>query len=534
MNEKSNRNYISFVVAVSVGIFIGLQVEDLLTNDSIEKNAKKFNQVLRYTEKYYITDVDSDRLVESAIEGMLNDLDPHTVYIPPLIQQSVEEEFRGNFEGIGIEFQIIDDTINVVTAIPGGPSEAVGIQSGDRIVKIDGADCVAYSNEDVVSSLRGEKGSSVTVTVYRPSLDLIIDYDIIRDEIPIYSLDASFMIRDSIGYLKLIRFSETTFDEVTSALEEMTDQGMTRLIFDLRNNSGGLLSQAYLISDLFLDGDKLIVYTKGRTPEYSEEFFSSKEYPYESIPIVIMINSGSASASEIVAGAVQDWDRGYIVGETSFGKGLVQRPFLLEDNSAIRLTISEYYTPAGRAIQRDYSDRENYYSDVLDESRSEDRIISDSSETDTLISKVKTKGGREIYAGGGIKPDFVVRNEILSDFLVTLRRNNVYYEFARNYIDRNGETILNQYSDITTFENEFALDGREIRRLKDFIIQKDLDFNEIEFENNRDYILGRINAHIARNYWNNQGWYRVLLNFDEQFSKAFDVILDSGEKIELK
>ncbi|MDZ7763269.1 MAG: S41 family peptidase [Melioribacteraceae bacterium] len=338
----------SKILILIIGLLVGFQIGKWLTSSSISE-FNKVESVLKLTQQYYIDEIDPDTLSETAIEGILSKLDPHSTYIPADIQEVIEEEFEGSFEGIGIEFQIIDDTITVISPIIGGPSEELGIQPGDKIIGIEDSSAVGFSNTDVVRMLRGEKGSEVKISIYRPSLDELFDFTITRDVIPINSVETSFIVQDSVGYVRLSRFAEKTTDELKSALSDLSNGGMKYLVLDLRNNSGGYLDQSVSISDLFIDGEKLIVFTDGRISEFDEEFKASVASQYEDIPLIILINRGSASASEIVSGAVQDWDRGLVIGETSFGKGLVQRSFLLSDNSAVRLTISEYSYSFGKS-----------------------------------------------------------------------------------------------------------------------------------------------------------------------------------------
>ena len=342
-----------------IGIVLGVFLDKVFSEDNLRDSIRKFNDVLTFTEKYYVEEVDTQKLVEAAINGMLNELDPHSVYIAPEQFTQVEESFRGDFEGIGIEFQVVNDTLTVVSAISGGPSEALGILSGDRIVKIEDASVIGISNDDVRKKLRGKAGSEVKVTISRVGVSKLIDYKIVRDKIPLYSVDTHFMINENTGYVSVSRFSETTYDELVDALEDLNKNKMNQLVIDLRGNPGGYLNQAVKISDLFISGKKKIVYTEGRRKDFDEVYYAAESSKFEDIPLIILINRGSASASEIVSGAVQDWDRGLIVGETSFGKGLVQRQFDLPDNSALRLTISQYFTPSGRLIQRDYKNKKN-------------------------------------------------------------------------------------------------------------------------------------------------------------------------------
>lgn len=516
------------LVYLVLGVLLGIQIQKVFSNDDLRENLRKFNDVLTYTNKYYIEEVDSHKLVESAIQGMLKSLDPHTVYIPPKRQKSSEEAFRGDFEGIGVEFQIVNDTITVVSPISGGPSEELGIMGGDRIVKINGESSIGFSNSDVREKLRGKKGTEVDVTIFRPSINKTFDFTIVRDKIPIYSVEADFMINDEIGYISISRFGERTTYEVINALNNLKNNGMKKLILDLRNNPGGLLSQAFQITDLFIDGEKMIVYTKGRRESFNEKFYAKKDYPYENIPLVVLVNRGSASASEIVSGAVQDWDRGLVVGETTFGKGLVQRPFILNDNSAVRITISKYYTPSGRAIQRDYSNKKDYYSSIYhrneEEGKNKDHVI----ESDSTRPVFYTESGRKVFGGGGITPDYIVNMDKLTDYSVNLRRKNVYYPFIRKYLDHN--KIENQYTNYLDFKNNFNFDKNLTTQFIEYAKEKGVEFIEEDFKKDKKYILARLKAHIARNYWKNDGWYSVLLDFDDQFIKATG-LFPEAEKI---
>ena len=316
-SSKFKIHYWSAVILI-LGIVLGTQIEKVFWGNGSANNIIKLNDVLTYTEKYYVEEVDTPKLVDAAINGMLTKLDPHSVYIPASQVQKIEESIRGDYEGIGIEFQIVNDTIIVVSPISGGPSEILGIQSGDRIFKINGINAVGLTNDEITNRLRGDVGTKVNITIYRPETGKNILYEIIRDKIPLYSVDAHFMYNDITGYINISRFSETTYDELKDALIDLKKKGMKQLVLDLRGNPGGILNQAVKVSDLFISGSKKIVYTKGRKGEFEEDFHASEASEFEKIPLIILVNSGSASASEIVAGAIQDWDRGLIVGETTF------------------------------------------------------------------------------------------------------------------------------------------------------------------------------------------------------------------------
>ncbi|MEO8399530.1 MAG: S41 family peptidase, partial [Ignavibacteriaceae bacterium] len=509
MNFKNFR--IPFgVIILTLGIVLGIQIQKVFSDDNLRNSIVKFNDVLSYTEKYYVEDVDTQMLVEAAINGMLSKLDPHSVYIPAKQMESVEESFRGDFEGIGIEFQILNDTLIVVSPISGGPSEVLGIRSGDRIIKIDGEDAVGISNEEVRDKLRGKSGTKVSVTIVRHGVNEPIKYEITRDKIPLYSVDTHFMFDNKIGYVSVSRFAETTYDELLNALNDLKNQGMKELILDLRGNPGGYLNQAFKVADLFIDGKKKIVYTQGRRTEFNDEYYASEPSPFEKIPLVVLVNRGSASASEIVSGAVQDWDRGLIVGETTFGKGLVQRQFDLPDHSAVRLTISKYFTPSGRLIQRDYKDKkskEDYYSEVNDRKETgEKNNLEHTAEKDSTKPIFKTNGGRIVYGGGGITPDYIINAGDITEYTTELLKNNLFYQFILSYLDSHGNIKAKYDDDLNKFKNEFNFSDSDLNQFVKFSEQKDVKLVQKDFDKDKNYIATRLKAQLARNYWKNEGW----------------------------
>jgi carboxyl-terminal processing protease len=521
-----------------VGIVLGVFLNKAFSDDNLRDSIRKFNDVLTFTEKYYVDEVDTQKLVEFAINGMLNELDPHSIYIPPKEFTEVEESFRGDFEGIGIEFQIVNDTLTVVSAITGGPSEALGIQSGDRIIKINDKSAIGITNDEVRKNLRGKAGSEVKVTIVRFGSSQQLDFNIVRDKIPLYSVDTHLMIDANTGYVSVSRFSETTYDELTKALDDLNTQGMTQLVLDLRGNPGGYLNQAVKISDLFISDKKKIVYTVGRRKEFDEEYFASEPSKFENIPLIILINRGSASASEIVSGAIQDWDRGLIVGETSFGKGLVQRQFDLSDNSALRLTISQYFTPSGRLIQRDYKNKkskEDYYSEIAEEDETEGDNVNHTAEQDSARPVYKTDKGRIVYGGGGITPDYIVKLGSLTSYTQNLLRKNSFYTFILSYLDKNGESIKKKFNDnLPLFEKDFKVSETMLKSFNEYAKLKDVTFNQEEYEKDKDYISARLKAQIARNYWKNEGWYSVMLETDEQLIKAVTLFSEANNLTNLK
>jgi carboxyl-terminal processing protease len=537
MNLKGMKfPFIIFILVI--GIFIGVLIDKVFSDNNLHDSITNFDDVLTYTEKYYIEHVDTQKLVEAAINGMLTKLDPHSVYIPAQQMESVEESLRGDFEGIGIEFQVVNDTLTVVSPITGGPSEQLGIMAGDRIIKIDGKQVIGITNEEVRKKLRGKAGTKVTVSILRIGIKTELAYEITRDKIPIFSVDARLMLDDKTGYVSVSRFADKTYDELVDALNELKNQGMKQCILDLRGNPGGYLNQAFKIADLFIPGKNRIVYTEGRRSEFNEQYFASETSPFENMPLIILVNRGSASASEIVSGAVQDWDRGLIVGETTFGKGLVQRQFTLPDNSSLRLTISEYFTPSGRLIQRDYKDNKNkseYFSDAGSENETDGENLNHAAEKDSTRPVFKTSKGRTVFGGGGITPDYIVKSADLSEYTVKLLRNNLFYLYALSYIDLHGSEINSNYGKkLNRFRTEFTFSESDVQKFIDFASQKDVKLVQKDFEKDKDYILARLKAQIARNYWKNEGWYTVLMSVDHQVEKALTLFVVARDLANLK
>jgi carboxyl-terminal processing protease len=521
--KNISQNKFIYLIA---GILIGFIIFNYVYKNKLSAESGKFQEILNITKDYYLEDVDKKKLFESAVNGMFEELDPHTTYLSADFQKQSEDDLRGDFDGIGIEFQILNDTINVVTAISGGPSDKLGIIPGDRIIEVNKKNVIKIKSEKVLKLLRGKKGTTVNLTVYRPSIKKTFNYNIVRDKIPIYSIDSFFMINDEVGYVSLSKFSETTTTELIKSLNELKNKGMKKLILDLRNNPGGLLSQAFQVADLFIDEDKLIVSTQGRKSEFNEEYRASFTSPYEKLPLILLINHGSASASEIVSGAIQDWDRGILVGQTSFGKGLVQRPFILDDGSAVRLTVARYFTPSGRAIQRNYrKSKEEYYLESLEDSTSE---IAEKNK-----KEFKTSKGRIVYENGGITPDFKVRNEELSELYIELRRENVFYEFTRYAIDKKLVNLKNPlFKSLQSFKNNFTIDSKLSNDFINFILEKKINFNRKIYEKDKISIELRLKAHFARELFNNVGWYYILIDEDLYVKKALSLFPDYNKLLQ--
>lgn len=516
-----------FLMLISIGVLVGMKVNTAASGDDVFDNVKKFNEALNLVQKNYVDDVNADKLTEAAIKGMLAQLDPHSTYISQDQLKRINEDFQGSFEGIGVEFDIVNDTITIVTPISGGPSEALGILAGDKIVKIDGVNAVGMTREDVPKKLRGPKGTKVTVSISRGGSPNLIDFEITRDKIPLYSVDASFMINNEVGYARVTRFSATTYDEFAKALADMKKQGMKKLVLDLRNNPGGYLDQAFKMASMFIERGKKIVYTKSRIPAFNDEYISEGG-EYTNMPLIVLVNDGSASASEIVSGAIQDWDRGLIVGENTFGKGLVQRQYDLSDGSAMRVTTSRYYTPSGRLIQKPYEGGE--YKKMLTNPEEGDNLYHTNDTKDTARPEFKTMGGRTVYGGGGVTPDFVVGLDTLTDYSVQLRRVNLFLEFANNYYDANKDNLKSSYSDFLKFRDNFQVTQNMLDDFKGLAASKNITFNDEQYNRDIDFITTSIKSIIARDIWGNNGSMAVWLATDKQFEKAM-TLFPEAEKL---
>ncbi len=485
-----------------------------------------------HIERMYVDDVDKNKLVDAAIVSMLEELDPHSIYIPKEDLEEVNEPLKGNFEGVGIQFNIIRDTIYVVDAIPGGPSERIGIRAGDKVLTIDKETVagVNFKNADVMKRLRGKKGTKVDVAILRRGEPAPLDFTITRDKIPIYSVEASYMAEPGIGYIKVSRFSATTMKEFREKLVELKEAGMKDLILDLQGNGGGYLRTAIDMADEFLGDRKLVVYTEGRTSP-REDTYATKEGLFEKGRLVVLVDEGSASASEIVSGAVQDWDRGLIIGRRSFGKGLVQRPVMLSDGSAVRLTVSRYYTPSGRSIQKSYEDGvEAYQREKIQRLASGELTSADSIHAADTV-KFFTMNKRVVYGGGGIMPDVFVPIDTTqsSDYFGQLVRKGILNTFALGYVDTQREQLLAGYTTPDAFRRNFIVNEGLMKALE---VEADKEGVEPDAEGllrSKDLIGIRLKALIARDLWNTSAYWQVINAdnpVDRSFQKAVETLND--------
>ena len=503
----------------------------LITTSSVvaQTQAQKIGEVYTIINNLYVDDVQSEEIGDAAIVAMLEKLDPHSTYIPKSEVEGANEQINGSFVGIGIRFQLLNDTLLVVNPIPGGPSEKLGIRAGDKIVKIEDEIVagVGLKNAGVRERLLGEKGSRVKVFIKRNNKSELLEFIIARDDIPLNSVVSHYMVDNKTGFIKLTNFSKSTGQEVSDAIKSLKDQGMKDLIFDLQGNGGGLLYGAKYVADEFLDDDKLIVYSEGRSQPKSI-LNADQKGGFEKGRLVILIDEGSASASEILAGAVQDWDRGVVVGRRSFGKGLVQRPLELSDGSQIRLTIARYYTPSGRNIQKPYDNKESYQNDYLNrylngEMMSADSInFPDSLKYETLIRK------RTVYGGGGIMPDLFVSLDTLeySDYYKKLSRSGTFNDFSIRYVEENREQIKANYATISKFKEQFGRDNKYMDQFIAYAEEQDtsLVFNEADFEISRELIKIRLKALIASSVWDYSAFYEVFNLKNEIFMAAYSLL----------
>lgn len=450
--------------------FVASAQNQLPTGD-FQKYNEKMSTVLQLIQFRYVDTVSINKYVEKGIVEMFKELDPHTAYISKEEVERTNEPLVGNFEGVGIQFQVIKDTIVVANVINGGPSEKVGVMAGDKIIKIDTASAVGkhVNTKWIFDHLRGKKGTIVDVTMLRRGNNKPITFTIIRDKIPINSIDAYYMATPEVGYIKLDRFAQTTMDEFKKALAVLKLQGMKHLVFDLRGNGGGYLGTAIDLADEFLPAKKMIVYTQG-TASPIQEYKSTEKGGFEDGRLIILIDEGSASASEIVSGAIQDWDRGIIMGRRSFGKGLVQKPFTLNDGSVVRLTTSRYYTPTGRCIQKPYEEGlDDYYMDLSKRMKHGELVSADSIKFPDSL-KYYTPSKRVVYGGGGIMPDIFIPMDTnrLNDYYTQLFRKGVFNNFIMQYLDVNRDKLKTEYPTSDNFLANYKVTDDFLKEFYDF------------------------------------------------------------------
>lgn len=492
-----------------------------------QMNANKFGNTLYLIENFYVDTANIDKLVEEAIVAALKELDPHSAYISKKDVEKANEQLVGSFDGIGVTYQLIRDTITVISPVAGGPSEKVGIMAGDQFIKIDGEDAYGkkIDNEYVQKRLRGKKGTKVIVSVKRGDDPELLDFEIIRDKIPLSSINAAYMLDKHVGYIKLDRFAQESTAEFKEAFMKLQGQGMESLVFDLRGNTGGYLNTAIELVDQFIDENKLIVFTEGiHSPR--QEWRSTKDGLYTTGKLVVLIDEGSASASEILSGAVQDHDRGVVIGRRSFGKGLVQRPFNLPDGAQIRLTTSRYHTPSGRCIQRPYENGvEDYAKEMEKRLKHGEYYHADSIHFPDSL-KYKTDGGRTVYGGGGIMPDIFIPVDTAynSKLYTNLVRKGALNRFTTDYGLKHRDAIKAQYGDFYNFNKDFVVSQDLIDGLKAAAKEAKVEWDEEQFKHSEKFLLLQVKALIARNVWETQQYYQVMASVDPGIQKALEVL----------
>jgi len=498
---------------------------------SFDEQAYKLNRMLNLIKTFYVDTVDEPKLVEEAITAMLKKLDPHSIYISKKEVQRMNEPLQGGFDGIGVQFNIFKDTLMVVGVIAGGPSEKLGIKAGDRIIIIDG-DTVAgigLQNSTVIKKLRGKKGTKVVVDILRRGVKKLLRFDITRDKIPIYSLDAAYMVDKKTAYIKLNRFAATSMKEFYKATDSLKRKGLKNIILDLRGNGGGYLRTAINLADEFLEKGEMVVYTEG-THQARQDYKATARGDFEKGRLVILVDEGSASASEIVSGAIQDHDRGVIIGRRTFSKGLVQRPFNLPDGSMVRLTVAHYYTPSGRCIQKPYNKGIKEYSrDVWNRYKNGELTNKDSIHFDEKLKYKTLKSKRTVYGGGGIMPDIFIPLDTtrLTDYYTKLRRKGILYQYTLDYIDKKRDSLLKAYPSFAKFKTSFVVTDAMLNTIKKTAEEKKiLPKDTAEYQESINEIQLIIKSLIARDLWTTSNFYEIINVDDEVLKKAIEIISD--------
>lgn len=530
MNQKLKIAYpIILAIAIVGGVFIGLNLK-VQNTPSFNSNPAflqpdKLSLMLRLIERDYVDSLNKGDVIESIIPDMLETLDPHSSYISASDMQAVSEEMRGNFSGIGVQFVMENDTVLIVDVVSGGPSQKLGILSGDRIVKVEDQNIAGQNieSDSIVSMLRGEKGTIVNISVYRPGYNDLLDFEIERGEIPLYSIDAAYMITTEIGFIKVNRFAESTYAEFVEAMKNLAQQGAEKLIVDLRGNAGGSLQTVIQMVDEFLPKDRLIVYTEGKSRS-RQNFYSSNAGVWIEKDVAVLIDEFSASASEIFAGAIQDNDRGIIVGRRSFGKGLVQEQIPFFDGSALRLTVARFYTPSGRSIQKPYNNgNDEYYKDFQRRVEHNELSIADSIQFDDSL-RYTTIGGRPVFGGGGIMPDFFVPVDTIgvNDFFSAVASKNMVYRYAFDYSDSN-RNKLNSFESARKLV-EYLEQQEVFAAFIDHVKNNEITYTHKDYNEAVPLLKTQLYAYIARNIFGDDGFYQIYFEIDKTVEKTIELM----------
>ena len=506
-------------VGMALSLLLGFGLaRGLHATDDLRSQLDLFSQILYLVQNNYVEPPDNQKLIKGAIDGMLKSLDPHTVYLPPQRAERMDEEFHGEYSGIGIQFELRDNKIVVISPLEGTPAFRLGIHAGDRIVAVDGKPLAkGINNDDVFKLLRGPNGSIVQVSIEREGQGEPIVFNIERAKIPIESVPYAFMVRPGVGYVRIVRFAQTTGQELETALSKLHDQGMKNLLIDLRSNGGGLLAEAVDVLDQLVPPGKLLVYTRGRIPSANADYRSDERPRIDTnVPVVVLIDHGSASAAEIVSGAIQDLDRGLVVGTNSFGKGLVQNQFRLNDGSKLLLTIAHYYTPSGRLIQRDYSkftDQKDYVEDAFKDDVPSDSVLA-------TRPKFKTSSGRQVYGGGGIYPDVLIKDPLnLTRPEIAMINNRVFFSWATHYVAQHPDRKWTPQ----TLEKSFTLSDADWSELRKNMEKEKVPVTDSVWTAERSFMLRQARAELASATLGSLDRYRILVEDDSQLQSALEL-----------
>nr|WP_262895410.1 S41 family peptidase [Penaeicola halotolerans] len=520
-------------VAICAGILIGANFAEPSSakeNDLIT-NFNKIREVLTFITRDYVDSVNVDEIVEHGINSMLEKLDPHSSYLPAKEVEISRAQLEGGFDGIGVEFALIRDTLYVVAPLNGGPSEKAGIIAGDKIITVD-EDTIAgtgLTNNDVFTLLRGPKGSQVKLGIYRKGEKDLLKFDIIRDKIPQNSVTAAYMVDSEIGYIKVSNFGANTYEEFVENMNRLKNEGMTKMILDLQGNPGGYMGAAINMADEFIAGNSLIVSQDSKEKRYTAKAYAMRTGGFERGSVIVLINEGSASASEIVAGALQDNDRALVVGRRSFGKGLIQRPIELVDGSELRLTIARYYTPSGRSIQKPYEDREDYALDYYNRFEQGEFFSADSIKFNDSL-KYETAKGRTVYGGGGIMPDYFVPIDTTmgSAYVNRLNNSGALREFVSSYVSKN-EKKLDQMS-FEEFYRNYKVTDDMLQQLINTGKNNKIEFAEKDYARSKEFLRILVKANIARTVFDDSGFYKVINDVNEVYVEALK-LFDKAEEL---
>ena len=524
MKVKLNKmSKILFSISLIGWIIIGILLFDFVNVDAsnseetnIYKKLKLFNEVLFNVRQNYVEEVNVDDLINSAIKGMLDEVDPHTYYFTPDEFEKFSTVTKGEFGGLGISIDKKGDYITVVAPMEGTPAYRMGILAGDKISKVDGESMVGVSTDESIKKMRGEPGTKVVISIIRPGIKDELDFEIIREIIKIHSIPYSFKLDNGIGYMRIRQFNANTTSDMREKLDELEEEGIRGLIIDLRFNPGGLLREAINTVNEFIGKGKLVVFTKGRAPQTNMEYVTRYNRMREDYPVVVLINSGSASASEIFAGSLQDWDRGLVVGQTSFGKGSVQRLFPLSDGNGIKITTAKYYIKSGRCIHKDLNDKLLKDERVKngDISKEEIEEMQEEAEEKSHENVYYTNKGRVVYGGGGITPDIEIKQSLLTDLGVDLRRKNIFFNFSVNYLVDNDDNITINYK----------ASRKDINDLLEFAKTEDIVFEQTEVDSIRSWLVNELTSNIIGRKFGEVERYKIILEEDTQLQKTIEII----------